>query len=426
MKKISISFLIPILLCSTYLNAQTGTIVANRAIVFQNKGKGKKLGTMRFALPVRVLSQTKRYILVVRGRLKGWVSSRNIVLTPSPFANIGEAALLAPQIPLSGKNAFLYYYFKKRIFKYSVIERKNKSSQNIGLISQILANNNREKFLVEGVHTNRSDIHSLGLFDYNNAHIQLLGSFVKKSVIVADSSFSPDNKYIAVSFKIGSKMAAVLYSAENGRYIGTALNTDGITWTDYGPVFHNKRNFWLIRFSNLTNENLDFNKKRLLFKTVKLHGTRHLAIRFYNGRLYVKAGGRVKYYDFQQNKLIGSRLKTVDFDNNFKLQHLKSGLVTINGGKRYSRFGGARPRYRFESFIGNFVLYRRQKNKLSSYFLAPINDPYSDKAYQYKAIDEINAQSDNGILAQIATDGDKSIIWVENPHTARFEIIRLW
>lgn len=430
MKKISISIILLVAVIVPGFAARTANVLRDKVSYTAEPGAEKVEGELPFGASLRILKQQGDWYLFSAGPFKGWIPARAVILNPEQFSNIENAPQLCPDIIHQDGSYYLYFYSDQSIVKYDILNRKRISAHKSGYVNTIHGALSQDTLLVEGIYTNSSEIHQLRILHLGSGQYINLLSFDPDNTLFVEAAGSKDGKYVSLTLKKGNNTHIVVFQTDNGEYRGTALNTSQSFWHGHQLLLQDDNSFWSYDMDAQQSYSLSFSEERMLFrlKPGDLPGNGLESV-YHQGALYYTHRSGIREYVLDSQKDSPSRLKSLTFDNSLELCHLEKNdvyrLQQISTGSSYSRFSGSRPAYRFVSFQDKNILYSRVVDKLSTYFLAPLSDPYSDNAYKYKSIDKIDASSPQGILAEITHDKDISAIKVEIPWLKTFYIILL-
>ncbi len=409
---------------------KNGSILQNGVPVYEDENQEKVLGYLDLGAQVRIQKPKGSLFYISKNDLKGWISASRVTVSSDLFSNVDNPVILCPRIIQDNEQAYLYFYTKENIIKYDIYNRKKVSAYKSGFINNIYAYGRGNQLLVEGIFTNSSVIQNLRILHLDNGQYIDLFSYNNKKALFLNGEFSEDGQYIALQFQAAGNSHVAVYKCDNGQYVGTAKNASKSFWQGHTVIFQDGNSLWNVDLDTVNHPDLSFKDDRTIIKLSTSEIPRDgMESAYQDGVIYYETRSGITGYDLIKKEKVKTGLKSLEFDPAFQLNHVENGdshkLIALSSGNSYSYFSGTKPRYKFLQFLDGFLIYSRQVEKLDTLFICPVNNPYDDNAYKYKAIDEIDAYSDNGILAQITHDKDLSAILVEIPQLKNFFVILL-
>lgn len=413
------SALVLLMLASVPVFGLEATVDSWGAALTEEAGGGKKLMTLTPGQTVRLEKRAGDNYRVTADGVRGYVNGRFITPNPQIFSNVWGRVIVAPLITQESGRDFLYYCRKDRMVRYNLTDRLADGSQNIRGVSSIAAMHPSGLMVVEGIVTNGdSEIHTYQFFSYSTGKSALFGAFPDGVVQIDEVVFSDDGSFAVIEMRVNGERILQFYRTDNGERIAYSTKARQAALFSGRIFLIGPDNVWAVSYSDAVRiRDINYRKEFSLsgWKKQPVYGVRNAG-----GELLVRALGGV--YRLQGDAAFE---KTPDqayvFNSSRTVGYSSIGGVDriwkLDGSMMLDAFSGNSPRIEFLDFKGPNLLGRAKYERIDTLFL--YNDA-GKEIYRYKTIDEPDAESGNGILAEVMIDRNWCWIAVEDPQNQAF------
>jgi hypothetical protein len=405
--------------------ASDATVVVWGASVADTPG-GKTVARLPAGVLVTEEKRENGYSRVSFRGIKGWTRQDNLRVYDGRLDDMRERTVLAQGIPSEGGKYYIYYWVDGKIRKYSVADRFAEAAQRCAPVSEIRFSPRSDMLLLEGVTTNGGAAHHLALFQFPTGKTTLLASFPEGDNAIEGTMFSKNGAYLAVIFRASEQRSLAVYRTDTGDYVGGVKDISGAAWSSQNLVLYDRSRIWIVpaldksgladyswtKESHLTNIREEWlNDGELQISA----NPEDVAIASTSGVFRIQLSTRQVIRTQYKGLLVSD-----DGALNFSLRGGVPSLRLTASDQPFEEYSGAEPKSEFLRFCGTNFIAKKKYDKLDSLFLV---NSKGEEVYRYRSIDQAEAASDNGILAEQETDKDISLIVIEDPWKGQFYVI---
>lgn len=353
----------------------------------------------------------------------GWIRKDYLTVYNGSLSDIGSKPFLSKKIIREEGKDYLFLFNKGKLVKYNITDRAEDISQNVGDLGEIYQSPRNTLFLLKGISTNNSIVDNLELFDIASGKTLFIGSFREDTFEISGIKFSAGADFLGILFSVRGRQLLCIYRTDSGAMCTYSTDASGFNWRGSLLVLNDNKNFWAYDFSApIADNNADYKEGNLLFKIrPEWEKAALLKSDIRNDILYIDARAVVLSYDFNLKTVSATPLKSLKFSDDMNLDYYfindRAYLYNFRLGRDIGIFGGSQPEMSFEAFAVSNIIGRGKYDKIDTLFL------YSDTGeliYRYKGIDDPMAIGDTGIIAEIDTEKDLTILSIEDPVKQEF------
>ncbi len=371
---------------------------------------GKIVETLPFGTVVNAkkLSSDGR-VEVFFNQKMGWMDRGSLIFYDNNFSDIyGKSKIIG-----SFNNVF-YFYFKEKIFKYEIIDRKILNKIDLKGVFDIFPSTKENIFLIEGVTTNDlREIHNFLIYNENKS--VYIGSFDSKIVKVENVKFINDSEILAILFNRNGKRHILIYKTLNGKLLGYSSDADGV-FDLMGRIFlYNKKYIW---YFDEREANNDFTKEKLVFNIpLNWLSNNEFDFKVEGKYIYVQTKKGVVRFDLNTKDISVTSFNSLEWNKDMTKNIYRLGNVEYIFDVENNKRMRLPKDYTFQSFVSDGYIFYGKYGKINTYFLF---DRTGEEKYRYRAIDKADFIFDNGIMVDIIFDSDMCTIFIEDPAKKRY------
>lgn len=379
-------------------------------------------GTLSPCTIVSVEQVSGSWARIRSGDLRGWVRTRDIVITEKLFSNLKTPGVVSGKIEFENGKHYLYYASSGKLVRYNVTDRLAESSRPVGDVSSIMASRNGDQFVLEGVLRNGEEIRNYVVCQYSSGRIVTLGSFSGSRVLMEDAKFSGSGRHLAVLYAVDGLYYICVYATDSGAIVASSRRGRQINWVGDVLVMNNTEYFWTADAgAGFPDRDIGYKPDRLLVKVRPdwvVNG--RVESRVLDDRVLIRAPGGVLSVTLSDKAAGKTDYRGILLNPEQSLEYGPGGVRNRKTGQPLRVFSGNPPQAEFIAFASTNVIGRSRFEKISTVFLYSENGA---EIYRYRSVDEPAAVSDSGILADLSTDKDLMVLSVEDPWKKEFFLI---
>lgn len=429
MKKLLISLTAVFLIINLGYAAKLATVNANDVVLTAHKNSEKAVGYLYTGMLVNIERKDSDKALVSFGKIRGWIQLSALTVYNEKFSNIKENIVLSDKIYKQDGFYYLTYYFKNKLHKFNIDSRSVATSQKTDSIASIVPSKNPDIFIIKGVYDkNGKQIENYSVFDFATGESIFVASFDTKMIKVNSIEFSDSSDYFYIKYSAKNNQGVAIYSTKTAKLIAHSKSVLTAQWWKDAIIFNNKSYFWARNMNKVQSaENISYTSNSQMLK-VKSEWIINSAIdSIVDGNvLYILGKNGVIAYNIISHNISKTPFKSLTITPN------KTYNFYIKGGRRYlynvnkqynvKSFSGLKPKYRFVQFVGNKILYRKPVEKIDTLFLLT---PGVDDPYKFSVIEDIEAVSEDGIIAETIKEKDLIFLMIEDANEKQFYLMPL-
>ncbi|MGL4394485.1 MAG: hypothetical protein ACRCS8_04600 [Brevinema sp.] len=370
----------------------------------------RQVKTVPFGMPLSIISEKSgRAQFELEGQLL-WISKTH--LSPIHFKTFTTSStfFIPSEVMSTGEMFFIY---KNQMYSFNVTNTETKFT-SIAKIPDLLdatpSTDRKLWFLLGEVRTDESARLNVGLFDTTRNKFSELTVF-SGDVTIELAEFSPDNRYLALFVNKNDATHLYVFDTEQLTLVMKDKDVTGFVWGRSRFLVYHEKSIVMYRLNSW---------EKIAVKSPE--------------PLSSPSGTKIKNEFLVQNKdkiyvltnetLVPSKYKSLDRsqDGNFEQYQSANQTITTYKNSRILNLTGQKPRWSFISFIDDrYLLYKQQVDALTKLFRY---DAEAKTSQPYYWIEDPYSTFGEGILVDIATEGEQIWIFIESP-IAKPKILKL-
>ena len=346
-----------------------------------------------------------------------WIEMHNVIKMDFNSRNFSDSSTDFIETKLVGN--ILWFAYKKALYAMDlsdinmpVVQKK----AELPSVSDAQASEDRTLWLLSGESSYKNERNlRLALFSVPQKRFVPLTMIYGNNMSLLDAAFSADNRFVAVHTDLQDAKKLTVFSTSNGILEHSLNDVDNFFWYGNSILIFRKHDIILFDPSQPDME------RTILYASPKQRDT--IEYRQVGERLLIAVDGVV--YILTNSNLQKTDFKSIDRSPDGSLEHFeeKGSTYTLYKGKQLRALSGSKPRWEFDSFLGNnYIVYREKKGSaLTTLYLY---DPKKDISLSYYWVEEPSQILNDGLAIEAVNEKNDVWFFLEKPgETAK--ILRL-
>lgn len=346
-----------------------------------------------------------------------WIEIRDVIKMDFNSRNFSDGSTDFIETKLVG-NA-LWFAYKKALYAMDLSDVDSPVVQKkaeLPAVSDAQASEDRTLWLLSGESSCKNERNlRLALFSVPQKRFVPLTMIYGNNISLLDAAFSADNRFVALHTDLQDAKKLTVFSTSVGVLEHSLNDVDNFFWYGNSILIFRKNDIILFDPAQPDIE------RAVLYASPKQRGT--VEYRQVGERLLIAVDGAV--YILTNGSLQKTDFKSIDRSPDGSLEHFeeKGSTYTLYKGKQLRALSGSKPRWEFDSFLGNnYIVYREKKGSaLTTLYLY---DPKKDISLSYYWVEEPSQILNDGLAIEAVNEKNDVWFFLEKPgETAK--ILRL-
>ncbi|MGL4388459.1 MAG: hypothetical protein ACRCTJ_03600 [Brevinema sp.] len=376
------------------------SVSTKNALIYATVMSTSAIKTVPFGMPLKILDQKAGRVQFELDKQNYWIALSN--LTPINFSQFTTSSTMFISSEVT-KKGDMFFIYKNQMYSFN-ITNQNISFKPISKIPNLLdatPSTDRNLWMLLGeIRADDKAQLNIGLFNVVREKFTELTIF-SGDVTIELAEFSSDNNYLALFVNKNNINHLYVFDIQKLSLVMTDKQVNGFTWNDHQLVVYYEHKIALYD----TNPWREVSLKNLVIMKAPSGINR-------NGKTLIQNQNQV--YLISNNTLILTKYKSLDHspEGKFEQYQIQAQTITTFNNYRIGNLSGQKPKWYFQSFIDDrYLLYKEQKDALITVYRY---DAVEKKSQPYYWIEDPYSIFGDGILVDVATEGDEVWIFIES------------
>lgn len=405
----------------TFLKENQKYVVINNNVAFyENFADETKKGSISYGVALKSISQKGIRVQFIYNNQKIWINQKDLLPLEVDEKDFADASLLYMDTPIDNNNN-MWFSYRNVLYKMNLDTPQN---PNISLktklpkLSDFSFSEDRSQLLLMGDKTiNGKHFLNLALFRLSDNTFTPLTFYYDNAATLNSSSFSQDNVFVAIFFRVEDENYLHLYDTETGEFIASLDGILGFNWIDSDLLIYTSSQ---IKLFSLKDQQLEENQ--ILYR-YPINADNSPSISIVDNTILFNINDTV--YALSNNKLEKKDYRSIDRSKSGSLQQYtrKNTIYTTYNGDIIRPMTGTTPPWTLISIINDdLLLYRKQ---VDAFPIINLYNAIENKSYPFYWIEEPTYSLSNGISIESVVDKEEVWIFIEDPSDSWVKLVKL-